>query len=66
VTIPDFNTLVAKSQSYQTPVFELDEDQIGLTGPILATTLESRDRFRVLFSDLADEIIALTTDASGN
>ena len=66
VTIPDFNTLVAKSQAYQTPVFELDEDQIGLTGPILATTLESRERFRGLFSDLADEVIALTTDASGS
>ena len=66
VTIPDFNTLVAKSQAYHTPVFELDEDQIGLTGLILATTLESRDRFRGLFSDLADEVIALTTDASSN
>ena len=66
VTIPDFNTLVAKSQTYQTPVFELDEDQIGLTGPILSRTIESRDRFRDLFSDLADKVIALTTDASGN
>ena len=43
VTIPDFNTLVAKSQAYQTPVFELNEEQIGLTGPILATTIESRE-----------------------
>ena len=66
VTIPDFNTLVAKSQEFQTPVFELDEDQIGLSGPILTTTLESRERFRGLFSDLADEVIALTTYASGN
>ena len=66
VTIPDFNTLVAKSQAYQTPVFELNEEQIGLTGPILATTIESRERFKGLFSDLADKVIALTTDASGN
>ena len=66
VTIPDFNTLVAKSQAYQTPVFELDEDQIGLTGPILARTIESRERFKGLFSDLADKVIALTNDASSN
>ena len=66
VTIPDFNTLVAKSQSFQTPVFELTEEQIGLTGPVLSRTIESRDRFRDLFSNLADTVIALTTHANGN
>ena len=65
ITIPDFNTLVAKSQSYQTPVFELDESQIELTGPLLSRTMESRDRFRDLFSNLADKVMALTTDANG-
>ena len=60
VTIPDFNTLVAKSQTFQTPVFELDQHQIGLTGPVLEQTMESRDRFRQLFSDLADKVIGLT------
>ena len=66
ITIPDFNTLVAKSQSFQTPVFELTEEQIGLTGPVLSGTMESRDRFKVLFSNLADRVIALTTHANGN
>ena len=66
ITIPDFNTLVAKSQSFQTPVFELNEEQIGLTGPVLSRTMESRDRFRELFSDLADKVMALTTHANGN
>lgn len=65
-TIPDFNTLVAKSQSFQTPVFELNEKQIGLTGPVLSRTMESRDSFRDLFSDLADKVVALTTYANGN
>ena len=60
ITIPDFNTLVAKSQTFQTPVFELNQQQIGLTGPVLVQTLESRDRFRQLFSDLADKVIGLT------
>ena len=66
ITIPDFNTLVAKSQSFQTPVFELNEVQIGLAGLVLARTMESRDRFRDLFSDLADKVIALTDYASGD
>ena len=66
VTIPDFNTLVAKSQSFQTPVFELSAKQIGSTGPVLSQTMVSRDRFRGLFSDLADKVMALTTYASGN
>ena len=66
ITIPDFNTLVAKSQSYQTPVFELSGQQIGLTGPVLAQTIESRDRFRDLFSELADKVMALTGHANGN
>ena len=66
ITIPDFNTLVAKSQGFQTPVFELNAQQIGLTGPVLARTMESRDRFRDLFSDLADKVMALTGHANGN
>ena len=66
ITIPDFNTLVAKSQTFQTPVFELNEKQIALTGPVLVQTMESRNRFRQLFSDLADKVIGLTTDASSH
>ena len=66
ITIPDFNTLVAKSQTFQTPVFELTEKQIGFTGPVLAQTMESRNRFRDLFSDLADKVMALTTHADFN
>jgi cellulose biosynthesis protein BcsQ len=66
ITIPDFNTLVAKSQSYQTPVFELNEEQIDLTGPVLAQTIESRDRFRNYFSGLADKVMALTAHANGD
>lgn len=66
ITIPDFNTLVAKSQSFQTPVFELSPEQIGSTGPVLEQTIVSRDRFRELFSDLADKVIGLTTDANSH
>ncbi len=66
VTIPDFNTLVAKSQMFQTPVFELNEKQIGLTGPVLRQTIKSRDQFKALFSELADKVIGLTSNASSS
>lgn len=61
VTIPDFNTLVAKAHTFQTPVFQLSEEQIGQGGAVLQRTIESRDRFKELFSQLADKVIGLTT-----
>ncbi len=64
VTIPDFNILVAKSQTAQTPVFELSIDQIGQTGVVLERTVRSRDRFKKLFSSLADKVIGLTSYAN--
>lgn len=59
-TIPDFNSLIARSQETRTPVFALTNEQIGQVGRILETTIESRDRFAQLFSDLADKVIGLT------
>jgi len=59
-SISDFNTLIAKSQDAQTPVFALTPEQIGQTGIVLERTLKSRDAFRDIFSDLADKVIALT------
>ena len=64
VTIPDFNTLIARSQSAQTPVFELNKDQIGQTGVVLEGAIRSRDQFRELFSGLADKVIGLTSYAN--
>lgn len=59
-SIPDFNGLIAKSQQHQTPVFALTEDQLGQGGQVLENTKESRDRFRTLFSNLADNVIRMT------
>ena len=63
-TIPDFNSLIAKSQEYQTPVYELTREQLGQGGTVLATTERSRDRFREMFSELADKVISLVDHAS--
>jgi cellulose biosynthesis protein BcsQ len=65
-TIPDFNTLIAKSQEAQTPVFALTPEQIGYTGPVLENTIKSRDNFKQIFSELAGKIIGLTSNASGD
>ena len=65
-TIPDFNTLIAKSHEAQVPIFFLSSEQIGQSGVVLAATIESRDRFKEIFSELADKVIALTGHASGD
>jgi cellulose biosynthesis protein BcsQ len=63
-TIPDFNSLIAKSQDHQTPVYALTSEQLGQAGNVLASSERSRDNFREIFSDLADKVVALVNDAS--
>lgn len=65
-SIPDFNSLIAKSQDCQTPVFALTAAQIGQTGVVLEQTEKSREQFKALFSDLADKVIALTSHAGSD
>ena len=64
--VSDFNSLIALSQKHKVPVFDLTDDQIGQAGVILATTKKSMERFRGLFSDGAEQIIALTENAESN
>ena len=64
--IPDFNSLIAKSQEHQTPVYDLTPAQIGQGGSVLEATLKSRDNFRDIFSALADKVFSLSNYADGN
>lgn len=59
--ISDFNSLIAKAQDEQTPIFALTDEQIGLGGVILERTKRSRDMFRDIFSRLADLVVELTS-----
>ena len=59
-SIPDFNSLIARSQETQTPVFALSNEQIGQTGSVLDTAGQSRDSFKKIFSELGDKVIGLT------
>lgn len=55
--MPDFNSLIAKSQEHQVPIFELTADQIDQVGTVLKTTQASQEEFRRLFSEGADKVL---------
>ena len=61
-TIPDFNTLIAKSQEYSTPVYALTDQQIEQTGTVLKLSKASRESFRQVFSEMADKFLALVKE----
>lgn len=56
----DFNGLIALSQKYKVPVFDLTDKQLEQQGIVLERTKKSMKKFAELFSDGADRIIALT------
>jgi cellulose biosynthesis protein BcsQ len=55
----EFNGLIALSQKYKVPVFELNDEQLEQEGIVLERMKKSQQRFRKLFSDGADKVIAL-------
>ena len=61
--VSDFNTLIARSQEHNAPVFDLTDDQLEKSGVVLDAMKKSMNKFRDLFSDGADRIITLTEDA---
>ncbi len=60
IQLSDFNSLIALSQKHKAPIFDLSDDQIGQSGVVLANTKASMQRFRDLFTELAERIIMLT------
>jgi cellulose biosynthesis protein BcsQ len=61
--IPDFNTLIATSQTHQTPVFALTDEMFGHTGTVLEQDRLKRDEFRDIFSLLTDRVLKLAKNA---
>ena len=51
----DFNALIAQSQKYSAPVFELTDVQLEQTGVVLNRTKASMAEFKKLFSSAAEE-----------
>ena len=62
--ISNFNSLIALSQEHRTPVYALSPQQLGQTGIVLTSNQHKQDEFRQTFSDLADKIIALSSESS--
>ena len=57
--ISSFNTLTAKFQQYGVPIFELSDQQVGSTAN-LKNQKDSIEKFRTLFSNIADKILKMT------
>ena len=62
--MPDFNSLIARSQEHQVPIFELSDAQLQQGGIVLERTKESMNRFKDLFSQAAERVIAIFEHAS--
>ncbi len=62
----DFNGLIALSQKHQAPVFALSDAQLEQVGVVLERTKRSMKEFKNLFSNAADKVLELTTNASGD
>ena len=61
--LPNFNSLIARSQKYKAPVFDLTDPQLQQEGIVLENTKKSMEDFRDLFSDGANRMIILTENA---
>jgi cellulose biosynthesis protein BcsQ len=62
--ISNFNSLIALSQEHRTPVYDLTPQQLRQTGVVLENNQKKQGEFRKTFSDLADKIIALSSESS--
>jgi cellulose biosynthesis protein BcsQ len=58
--VPDFNSLIAISQSESTPVFALTKEQIGSTGVVFDVQSESIESFKAIYQSGVDRILNLT------
>ena len=61
--MPDFNSLIARSQEHKAPIFELTDAQLEHAGEVLEQTKKSMHQFQKLYSDGVDRIITLVENA---
>ena len=57
--IPDFQSLVQRSQIAGVPVFALTDTQLDATGIVLDNMKESRETFKNIFSNIAKKVVSL-------
>lgn len=61
--IPDFQGLLPKAHRAGVPVFDLTDEDIGESGPVLAGMQENRRRFWDKFSLISNKLVGLLNDA---
>lgn len=59
--ISDFNSLIAKSQQHNVPVFHLTDEQLEQSGKVEENMIKSRDSFKEAFRNLAEAVVNLTS-----
>ena len=57
--MPDFNSLIARSQEHQVPIFELTPAQLQQVGRVLENTQGSQEQFEILFEQAANRTISV-------
>lgn len=62
--IPDYTNLGALHQNHRVPIFTLNENQINNTGNALANAKARCKKFEIIYSELADQIIELTSNGT--
>jgi chromosome partitioning protein len=63
--IPDFQGLLPKSNDAGVPVFAIQDNEIGETGPIYDGMIDKRETFNTLFDSIAEQVIKITDYAKG-
>lgn len=56
IEVPDFNSLIAISQSMSKPVFELTKEDIANSGSVAKNQVESAQKFRKTYTTAAEKI----------
>ena len=62
ISIGDFNSLIALSQEYSKPIFELTDEELSFKGKVLANMKENQEQFKKSFHLLAERIRKLIED----
>ncbi len=63
--IPDFQGLLPKANDNGIPIFAIQDNEIGETGPIKDGMIEKRGLFYKLFENIANQVISITEYAKG-
>lgn len=61
--IPDFQGLLPKAYDAGVPIFDLKDEEIGETGPVLAGLQAKRKVFLDQFTEISKEVVSLASNA---